>query len=887
MEKKDYKDTLNMPETDFSMRANLTEKEALFHEKWLKNKIYKKILERNKNNERFILHDGPPYANGSLHIGHSFNKILKDIIVRYKSASGFYSPFVPGWDTHGLPIENKMLQEMEVSHKSLDVSNLRKKAEKYALGQIEIQKKQFKELQLLSDFNDIYVTLDKKYEVEQLKLFKKFCLDGLIYRGLKPVFWSPSSQSALAEAEVEYHDHRSPSIFVSLTIEEGNKVVHKLEKLIIWTTTPWTLIANAAVAINANIEYVKFFANNNHYVVAKDLLKSVVETIGWSDYKVLDNFKGSELVGIKYFVPILENVLAPVVEGHHVTTETGSGLVHIAPLFGEDDFIIGKEHNLEMIMHIEDDGIINEKGDQFNGFFYEEANKNIGIFLEEKEALLSLKFIKHSYPHDWRTNKPIIFRATPQWFVSIREIKPKIMEELKDVKFYSNWAEKRISMMIRNRSEWTISRQRSWGLPIIIFYDENKEPIMNEEIFDFVINLVSKHGSNIWYEKEVDELLPKKYRGKNWTKENDIMDVWFDSGSSFMAANVADEKPPFELYLEGSDQYRGWFNSSLINAVAYMGKAPFKNLISHGFVLDEKGNKMSKSKGNVVDPTEIIRTYGADILRLWTANSEYSGDVTIGNAIIKQNVEIYRKIRNTLRFLLANLNEYEYEDIKPTGVHELIEQRLKNIKVRVINHYNNFNFINVIKEINNFITDLSSFYLSIIKDTLYADATINSERLMIQYNLYNILDFLLISLAPILPTTTEEAYDHFNKLDKKESIHLEPFYTPIRKEFFNIEEKWQDFFVLKDLIYKEIEDKIKSGKLKRSNEASVVANLNSSFLKELDMKKLLMIGEFKQGKSLKVDTFDSLKCQRCWNHFTPSVLKDDLCPRCFQILLTF
>ncbi|MGL5204831.1 MAG: class I tRNA ligase family protein, partial [Metamycoplasmataceae bacterium] len=367
MEKKDYKDTLNMPETDFSMRANLNEKEPLFREKWLSNKIYKKILERNNNNERFILHDGPPYANGYLHIGHSFNKILKDIIVRYKSANGFYSPFVPGWDTHGLPIENKMLQEMKLSHKSLNIPELRTEAEKYALSQIEIQMAQFKELQLLTDFKNIYVTLDKNYEVEQLKLFKKFSLDGLIYRGLKPVFWSPSSQSALAEAEVEYHEHRSPSIFVSLVVEQGNHLVRKLDNLIIWTTTPWTLIANAAVAVNEEIEYVKFFANNNHYVVAKELLESLIEIFGWQDYKVLDTFKGSELVGIKYFVPILENTLAPVVAGHHVTTEAGSGLVHIAPLFGEDDFIIGTENNLEMIMHIEDDGTINEKGNQFKG----------------------------------------------------------------------------------------------------------------------------------------------------------------------------------------------------------------------------------------------------------------------------------------------------------------------------------------------------------------------------------------------------------------------------------------------------------------------------------------------------------------------------------------
>ncbi len=880
MSKKDYKDTLNMPETDFSMRANLNEKEEIFRKEWLNKDVYKKILERNKGNERFILHDGPPYANGSLHIGHSFNKILKDIIVRYKSANGFYSPFVPGWDTHGLPIENKMLNEMNVSHKTLDVLELRKAAEKYALSQVEIQKKQFKDLQLLSDFEDIYVTLEKKYEVEQLKLFKKFALDGLITRGLKPVFWSPSSQSALAEAEVEYHDHRSPSIFVSFNVVTGNSTIDKNDKLIIWTTTPWTLIANAGVAVNEKFEYVKINVDNTNYIVAKELSDSLIETFKWTNYKITNTFKGGEIIGVEYSVPILENVLAPVVSGHHVTLEAGSGLVHIAPLFGEDDFIIGKKYNLNMIMHIEDDGTINEKGAQFSGIFYEDANKNIGMFLEEKKALLSLKFIKHSYPHDWRTNKPIIYRGTPQWFLSIEKVKSKILKSLDEVKFYSDWGHKRISTMIQNRNEWTISRQRSWGVPIIIFYDENKDVVINSEIFDYVIDLISKHGSNVWYQKTVDELLPAKFRNKNWTKENDIMDVWFDSGSSFLSVNVAGEIPPFELYFEGSDQYRGWFNSSLINSVAYLGKAPFKTLISHGFVLDAKGNKMSKSKGNSVDPQTIISTYGADVLRLWAANSEYSNDVTIGDNIIKQNVEIYRKVRNTLRFLLANLNDYEYAEIAKNDVHALVEERLENLKIRIASYYDSFNFINVIKEINNFITDLSSFYLSIIKDVLYAEKKDFPERLMIQNNLYKILDFLLLSLAPIIPTTTDEAYSFFNKKNKLESIHLESFYKFNKKESFEIESKWTNFFEMKNLIYKEIELKIKSGELKRTNEASVVAKIDSPFLKTLDFKKLLMIGEFREGSSLEVNTFESSKCQRCWNHFGINDLANELCTRC-------
>ncbi len=885
MKKKDYKSTLNMPKTDFSMRANLNDKEPMYRKEWISKQIYEKLLKRNIENERFILHDGPPYANGSLHIGHSFNKILKDIIVRYKMMNGFYSPFVPGWDTHGLPIENKMLQEMKVSHKSMDILELRDAAKNYALSQVEVQKNQFKDLQMLSDFEKYYITLDKKYEVEQLKLFKKLSLDGLVYRGLKPVFWSPSSQSALAEAEVEYHDYRSPSIYVSFDVSKGNKTIQVGEKLIIWTTTPWTLIANAGVAVNINFEYVKVEVNEMRYIVAKELLPSLVEIFKWEDCKIISTFNGDHIIGIEYNVPILPGIVAPVISGHHVTLDVGTGLVHIAPLFGEDDFIIGKKNNLNMIMHIEDDGIINEKGLQFSGIFYEDANKNIGMFLDEKKVLLSLKFIKHSYPHDWRTNKPIIFRGTPQWFVSIEKIKPQILNSLKDVKFYSDWGYKRISTMIQNRNDWTISRQRSWGVPIIMFYDENKEVVINEEIFDYVINIISIEGTNIWYKKSVDDLLPKKYRKKNWTKENDIMDVWFDSGSSFISADILGEKPPFELYFEGSDQYRGWFNSSLINSVAYLGESPYKNLLSHGFVLDDKGNKMSKSKGNVMDPKKIISTHGADILRLWSANSEYSNDVTIGENIIKQNIEIYRKIRNTLRFLLANLNDYEYKDVVKNDVHSLIEERLENLKIKIKSHYENFNFISIIKDINNFITDLSSFYLSIIKDVLYAENIDNPERLMIQNNLYKILEFLLISLAPILPTTTDEAYSFFNKKNKLESLHLEGFYKCNEDESLELETQWKDFFDIKDLIYKEIESKIKIGKIKRTNEAAVIMKLNSSFLKKLNFEKLLMVGKFEEGKSLNISSFNSIKCQRCWNHFSINKNKYDLCQRCEKVLI--
>ena len=603
MEKKDYKSTLNMPQTDFSMKADLNIKEPQFLNFWLDNNIYQQALAKNKNNESFILHDGPPYANGSLHTGHALNKILKDIVIRYKTMCGFYSPYIPGWDTHGLPIENKILSEMKLSHTNISIIELRKKAAQYALEQIEIQKSQFQKLQLFTDFKKIYKTLDKSYEIEQLKLFYSLYQKGLIYKGLKPVYWSPTSQSALAEAEVEYQEHHSPSIFVKFKVIESD-VLSPNDYLVIWTTTPWTLIANSGVAINKDFNYSLIKYNNENHLIATDLIDKLIKEWEWSNFAIIKNIKGKDLINTKYISPINNNI-SPVVFGHHVTLEAGTGLVHIAPLFGEDDFIIGKKNNLNMIMHINDDGTINDAIDQYKGIFYEDANKSIGQFLDENNLLVKLKFIKHSYPHDWRTKKPIIFRGTPQWFVSINKIKDNILDNLKNVKFYSTWGYNRLSNMIENRDDWTISRQRAWGVPIIIFYDENNEPILNDEIFNHLMNIFEKEGTNIWYEKSVDELLPAKYQNLNWKKEKDIMDVWFDSGSSFIAVDIENIKPPFDLYLEGSDQYRGWFNSSLINSVAYIGKAPYKAIVSHGFLIDEKGRKMSKSLGNGIDPMVI------------------------------------------------------------------------------------------------------------------------------------------------------------------------------------------------------------------------------------------------------------------------------------------
>lgn len=881
----DFKKTLNMPNTKFDMKANLTQKEPIFQKEWEKNKIYQRVLEKNKNNPQFVLHDGPPYANGDLHVGHALNKILKDIIVRYKSMQGFYSPFVAGWDTHGLPIEHRMLEDSKLNRDKITPYILRKKAAKYAYKQIENQKKQFKALQLFSPLEDIYITMDKKFEAKQLELFKKMVFDNLVFKGLKPVYWSPSSESALAEAEVEYFDVVSPSVYVGFNVEktDNTDIVDVGDRIVIWTTTPWTLIANAGVAVNQDFSYSKVKYKKINYIIATDLVEKCAKEFKWDDdYKIVKNFKGNELKGVFYKTPIL-NKLAPVEFGHHVTLDGGTGVVHLAPLFGEDDFIIGKNNKLEMIMHINDSGHI-DYDCPFNKMFYSDANEKIIEFLNEHDLLVYKTKIKHSYPHDWRTHKPIMYRGTPQWFVSIDKIREKIVKEINNIHTYPSWAKKRLELMIKNRGDWTISRQRTWGVPIIIFYDKNNNPVLKEEIFDNVINLVRENGCDIWWEKTTDELLPEKYRKKGFTREMDIMDVWFDSGSTSISVDIPNIKLPFDLYLEGVDQYRGWFNSSMINSVAFRGISPYKNLISHGFVLDGKNEKMSKSKGNIISPLDVVKKRGADILRLWIANSEYSNDINISEQILDQNAEIYRKIRNTIRFLLGNLNGFKYENkIKREGVHLYVKYELEMIKAQVINAYDNFRFLNVIKILNNFIVNLSSFYLNVTKDILYIDKKNSNRRLQTLTNFYEITDFLILALAPIIPTTCEEAYKNFEKENKLESVMLEKFQKPEKVDQDYID-RFNEFFVIRDKVNILIENAIKSNIIKRSNEAHVKINSDSEFLRSLDLKQLLMVGKIEFGNEDKLFVFDSIKCLRCWNHYEYNFIKNELCDNCSKII---
>ena len=888
--KKDWKDTLLMPKTEFEMKANLKEKEMKFREFWSKNKIYEKSLEQNKNNERMFLHDGPPYANGSLHVGHALNKILKDIIVRRSALEGKYTPFVFGWDTHGLPIENKMLEELKMSKDALDPVELRKQAAIYANKQVDIQAKQFEKMQLFANLDNRYLTLDKEFEVGQLKLLKQMLLSKIAYKSLKPVYWSPSSQSALAEAEVEYEDKMSPQVIVGFKVKKGNSHIKEGTFLSIMTTTPWTLIANSGVAVGKNFDYDVVLANNNKYIIASLLTEEVMKLSKIEEFKIEKTVKGKDLIGLEYVRPIKRELTAPVIEGHHVSTDAGTGLVHMAPLFGEDDYIIGKENNLDMIMHVDEKGCFTKDADKYEGLFYEDANKEIGLFLDGQKELLSLKFIKHSYPHDWRTHKPVIFRGTPQWFVSIKKIKKEIINALKEVTSPSEWGIPRMIQMIENRDEWTISRQRTWGVPIIVFYDENQNPVLEEEIFDYVIDLVSKHGTDVWWEKDTDQLLPQKYRGKNWTREMDIVDVWYDSGSTHITPQTRGQRlerldGQKEIYLEGSDQFRGWFNSSLINSVIYRNKSPYKKLISHGFVVDGKQQKMSKSKGNVVDPIEVIEKHGAEILRLWSANSEYASDVSISDDIITQNIEIYRRIRNTIKFMLGNLFDFSEKDkVELKGIHAYANEILQNLILDVNNSFDEFKFINVVKHINKFLIEMSGFYFNIHKDSLYVDKHDSYDRRAVQTNIFNILNFILKAIAPILPTTSEEAYSFFNKDKKETSLFLEKINEKGSSDFKETK-KWKEFFDLKDNLYKLLEEAIKEGKIKRNNEAVIIVKTDSNFIKGLDLAKLLMVAKVEFGNENKIETFESEKCNRCWNHFDKGSLNKDLiCTRCETVV---
>ena len=901
----DYKETLLMPKTEFQMKGNLPENEAIQRAKWEEMDLYNKVREKNKGRKPFVLHDGPPYANGSIHIGHAMNKILKDFVNRYAMMSGRDMIYIPGWDTHGLPIEQAVTNS-GVDRKSLSKAEFRNICEEYAKKQIATQMEGFKKLNVLADWDNYYATFQHELEAKQIEVFATMAKKGLIFKGMKPVYWSPSSESALAEAEIEYKDRTDASIFVAFPVEEGNEYVQKGDNLVIWTTTPWTLPGNTAIAVGADFDYVKVEVDGKNYVVASMLLDSLKNDFKWENVKVLETFLGSKLEGVKYHHVFMDRI-SPVVLGDEVTLDAGTGLVHTAPSYGDADFILGKKYNLEMVFGIDDDGKLNKESGEFAGLYFEDANKAVITKLNELGVLLCVKSITHSYPHDWRTKKPVVFRATAQWFCSIAPIKDEILNEIENnIKWHPEWGKVRLHNMIEGRGDWCISRQRVWGVPLPIFYNEDGSPILDYDVMMHVADLFREHGANYWYEKDAKDLLPEGYtnpaspNGK-FTKEQDIMDVWFDSGTTHTGVLCARGLDyPADVYLEGSDQYRGWFNSSLICGVAMHGQSPYKECISHGFTLDAKGNKMSKSLGNGIDPLEEIKKRGADVLRLWVSSTDYTEDVRIGDEILKQVQESYRKIRNTYKFMLGNLNNFDpskdavkYEDMLPYDKYMMNE--LSNYVKDIKSYYEKYEYQNVYKTTNNFITfKLSNFYLDFTKDILYIEKEDSLVRRSVQTVLYNILKDLVVLLAPILPYTSEEVY-RFIPGEKLESVHLNDMPEAPTYEFDS--KLWELFFDVKDDVFKALEEARNEKVIGSSLEAEVKLNLGEKYKPvreqlEKYLHQLLIVSKVEftddetlpKASTIRVEVLKSngQKCNRCWNYVDE--LDGDICHRCSEIL---
>ncbi|EJG0202669.1 isoleucine--tRNA ligase [Staphylococcus pseudintermedius] len=912
----EYKDTLLMPKTKFPMRGGLPTKEPQIQQEWKEKDLYRKMLEKNEGQPSFILHDGPPYANGNLHMGHALNKILKDFINRYKTMQGFYTPYVPGWDTHGLPIE-QALTKKGVKRKEMTTAEFRDKCQAFAMEQIDIQKKDFLRLGVNGDFDNPYITLKPEYEAAQIRLFGEMADKGLIYKGKKPVYWSPSSESSLAEAEIEYHDKRSASIYVAFDVKDSKGIVADDAKFIIWTTTPWTLPSNVAITVHPELTYVQMNVDGTRYIIAEALVDAVAEQLGWDKEAVVreKDFKGSELEYIEAQHPFIDRI-SLIINGEHVTTDAGTGCVHTAPGHGEDDFIVGQKYGLEVISPLDDKGVFTAEGGPFEGMFYDKANQAVTELLTEKGALLKLDFITHSYPHDWRTKKPVIFRATPQWFASISKVRQDILDAIEDTKFKVDWGKTRIYNMIRDRGEWVISRQRVWGVPLPVFYAENGDIIMTKETVYHVADLFEQHGSNIWFERDAKDLLPEGFThpgspNGEFTKEQDIMDVWFDSGSSHRG--VLETRPelsfPADMYLEGSDQYRGWFNSSITTFVATRGRSPYKMLLSHGFVMDGEGKKMSKSLGNVIVPDTIVKQKGADIARLWVSSVDYLADVRISDEILNQVADVYRKIRNTLRFLLGNINDYNpatdrIAEADLLEVDRYILNRLREFTAGTLDHYESFDYLNIYQEVQNFINvELSNFYLDYGKDILYIEEKNAHKRRSMQTVLFEILVNMTKLLAPIIPHTAEEVWSHIEQVDE-ESVHLTNM--PAKEEVDQaLLDKWNTFMALRDDVNRALEAARNEKVIGKSLEAKVkIGNSPSfdtlAFLESFnDLHQLFIVsqvelvedtkGEAYQHGTIEIAKADGEKCARCWNYSESlgSVGElDDLCPRCQEVVKT-
>ena len=924
----DYKKTLNLPETDFPMRANLSKREHEFLAFWSNAGIYEKLVEMRKEADLFVLHDGPPYANGNIHIGTAFNKILKDLIPKFKWMKGFRAPYVPGWDTHGLPIELRVLKERGVSKDSIDPVDLREHCKEYASKFIDIQRREFKRLGVLGDWNNPYITYKPEYEAAQIGVFADMLEKGLIYKGRKPVFWCIDCQTALAAAEIEYEDETSPSIYVAYPMPElpGRKIESPFREMecfvLVWTTTPWTLPASLAVAVHPDLDYVAVPSEGRLFIIARDLVGQVASLTGLQFGEPVFEMKGRELESAIAIHPFYGERKIPFALADYVGTDQGSGCVHTAPGHGVDDFETGVRYGLDVLNPVDDKGFFIKGTPLVGGLSLDEGSKKIMEVLQSSGRLIGSGKIRHSYPHCWRCKKPVIFRATEQWFVSVNSFRKQALEEIEEVSWVPAWGKERINNMVRDRSDWCISRQRIWGVPIPAFYciDCGKviaDPVRIRKVQD----LFRKNGSNSWWKMTASEILHElafcpDCKSANLKKETDIMDVWFDSGSSHVA--VLETRPdlrwPADLYLEGSDQHRGWFQTSLLTSVATRGSAPFRTVLTHGFIVDGDGRKMSKSLGNVVAPQEIIEKFGADILRLWVASTDYRNDVRISEQILSNLVESYRRIRNTARFILGNLNGFDPRtdmvrfDEMPE-IDKWILSKNNRLILRATKGYEDFEFHLPSYMIHHFcVNDLSAIYLDVCKDRLYAEKRKSPERRSCQTAMWVILGTLTRMLAPVLSFTSEEIWQEMKKIDPSlpESIFLSSW--PEHDENIPVEQidkKWEQLLQMRGAVCRALESARSEGIIGHSLDAEVEVVLEEKtagvldLMTEDDWSILAIVSSFKKVESIRDRVFSwkdqdtgaefnirkapGEKCPRCWKR-SRDISGDSICPRCQRVL---
>ena len=912
-EKKDYGKTLNLPKTDFPMRGNLPENEPHIFNEVFENGLYEKMLKKNEGKEPFVLHDGPPYANGEIHVGHALNKVLKDTIIRYKNLKGYYTPFIPGFDTHGMPTEKKAIEKLGLNRDEIPVSQFRDTCKEFTENYKDKQIEGFKRLGVLADWENPYITYQPQMEAKQLEVFGEMYKRGYIYKGLKPVYWCTDCETALAEAEIEYKDVNSNTAYVKFPVVEGKGLFDERDTyFVIWTTTPWTLPGNVGITISPDFEYSLVEANGEKLIMAKDLVDKVMNIAEIKDYTTIKTFKGTELEDVRCkhpFLPRESRVVLGSDDTILVELDTGTGAVHTAPGYGKEDYLCGLKNNLEIIVTVDSKGHQTEEAGPFAGMYYAKSDKEIIKWLEENDLLLAKQTINHSYPHCWRCKHPIIFRATSQWFASVDGFRKQALEAIKTVKWYPAWGEERITKMIEDRNDWCISRQRTWGVPLPIFYckDCEKEYVTPESL-EKVQNIVKEKGTNAWFDMDVKDLMPNgakcsKCGCTEFTKETDIMDVWFDSGSTHESVLAERGLPEANLYLEGSDQYRGWFQSSLLTSVATKNKAPYKEVVTHGYVVDEQGRKMSKSLGNGIEPIQMCNELGADILRLWALSSDYTSDVSISKGILKQVAEVYRKIRNTARFILGNIDGLDvnsltqYDELEEIDKFALI--KLNKLIAECTKAYEEYDFNKAYQTINTFcVVDMSNFYLDIIKDRLYTSKPDSKERRSAQTAMYLILDALVKILAPMICFTAEEIWKYMPHTSNEnvESVML-TYYPEVNSKYENkeLEAKWNKIISLKEDVAKKLEEARAAKVIGHSLNAKVVISAEGAdydFLKEneeLLMTVFIVSGlEIVQGTAdIKVEVADGEKCERCWMYST-TVGEDKenptICHRCSENL---